>query len=460
MSLKLGMKKLNRLRRQIMAVLIVSLILIVILISSLIELDKDLIVISLLLALIVLSVSTVLLLRIKNQSQVLKQIEVTIQKITNDDVSSPIFLEPANPFKKVSDELNNLSSVQREKIDQVQKENSELISVLNTLPVGIMVLDAKRDVLFSNPRISQILGNSIDKKIHPYTQDITNYQLLSIIDEVFDNKSSNHSEVRSLTDNSVTWDTQVIYNAISQEDYHVLLIMYDISEIINVKQMQIDFLRNASHELKTPVTAISGFAKTLLDGAMDDKKSLVEFLKIIDQQSDQLISLIQDVLTISHVQTKKDYRHITTNLKSYVDDRLKNFQALAQKKGLKVSNKVPKGIEVNIDHDALKRIFDNLVSNAIKYNVLGGDITVSCNKENNFWQLKISDTGIGIAQKDIPRLFERFYRADESRNKQEISGTGLGLSIVKEIIDSLGGNIRVKSQRGVGSTFTVTFPNF
>ncbi len=123
-----------------------------------------------------------------------------------------------------------------------------------------------------------------------------------------------------------------------------------------------------------------------------------------------------------------------------------------------INNKIPEHVEVIADTTTLTRILRNLVSNAVKYNRPNGEVNIEYSDNDSFWQLHVSDTGIGIAQKDLSRLFERFYRADDSRTKQKVSGTGLGLSIVKEMVDAIGGRIDVKSQRGVGSTFTVNFP--
>lgn len=320
-----------------------------------------------------------------------------------------------------------------------------------------MVIDSTHDVIFSNHKMATMLGKNVLTQVHPYTQDIRNYELLSLIDDVFDSHKSRQTEVRNVSDTSVTWDTSVLYNQL-ENDFHVLVIIYDISDLINVKQMQIDFLRNASHELKTPITAISGFTKTLLDGAMNDKKSLVEFLKIIDQQSEQLASLVQDVLTISHIQNGNNYDYKVLNLQAFIDSELTSYKSMAAGQHVTIKNNVDDGVRVTADSNMLTRILRNLVSNAIKYNRPGGEINIDYSANDSFWQLQVADTGIGIAQKDVSRLFERFYRADDSRTKQRVSGTGLGLSIVKELVDAVGGLIDVKSQRGVGSTFTIEFP--
>ncbi|GAD15550.1 histidine kinase [Lentilactobacillus otakiensis] len=403
------------------------------------------------------SACIVLMLEYRQHDKLLKQLQVMTANIVDHQPAAPLFVEPDNPLKGVADQLNELQSRQQDEGKSIRNSNAELITILSSLPVGVMVIDSTHDVIFANHKMSVMLGRDILTQVHPYTQDIRNYQLLSLIENVYNNHKSQQEEVQSVGAKSVTWDTSVVFNRL-ENDFHVLVIMYDISDIINVKQMQIDFLRNASHELKTPITAISGFTKTLLDGAMDDKKSLVEFLKIIDQQSDQLASLVQDVLTISHIQNGTNYNYKPLGLHDFINSELQSYKSMTSGNHVTINNKIPEHVEVTADTTTLTRILRNLVSNAVKYNRPNGEVNIEYTANDSFWQLHVSDTGIGIAQKDISRLFERFYRADDSRTKQKVSGTGLGLSIVKEMVDAVGGTIDVKSQRGVGSTFTVNFP--
>lgn len=393
----------------------------------------------------------------RKNEKIRKQLEYMTKSIVSHQPVAPLFIRPGNPYKQIADQLTELQSRQQDESKTIKNSNTELVTILSSLPVGIMVIDSSQDVIFANHKMASMLQRNIMNQPHSYSQDIRNYQLLSLIERVFEDHESQQTEIRSVGDHSSTWDTSVVYNQL-ENDYHISVIMYDISDIINVKQMQIDFLRNASHELKTPVTAISGFAKTLLGGAMDDRKTLVEFLKIIDQQSTQLTSLIQDVLTISHIQNGTPHHLQALELKKFVDAKLTGYSSMAKVRDITLVDEVPQDAVVSVDSQMLTRILQNLVSNAIKYNRSGGSVTVKYSANDSFWQLHVVDTGIGIAQKDISRLFERFYRADDSRTKQKVSGTGLGLAIVKELVDSIGGVIHVKSQRGVGSTFTVEFP--
>lgn len=457
MSSPLGMMTLSNIYKQIIIVVSLSIAALAVLFYGFSSGESGWDDFALILVFIVVIAGIKLIFEYRQHDKLLKQLQVMTANIVGHQPAVPLFVEPSNSLKGIADQLNELQSRQQDEGKSIRNSNAELFTILSSLPVGVMVIDSTHDVIFANHRMSEMLGRDILTQVHPYTQDVRNYQLLSLIENVYKSHKSQHEEVQGVGASSVTWDTSVVFNRLDN-DFHILVIMYDISDIINVKQMQIDFLRNASHELKTPITAISGFTKTLLDGAMDDKKSLVEFLKIIDQQSDQLALLVQDVLTISHIQNGTNYDYKPLPLHDFVNSELASYKSMTSGNNVTIHNKIPEHVEVVADTTTLTRILRNLVSNAVKYNRPNGEINIEYTDNDSFWQLHVSDTGIGIAQKDISRLFERFYRADDSRTKQKVSGTGLGLSIVKEMVDAIGGTINVKSQRGVGSTFTVNFP--
>lgn len=457
MSSLRGMMTLNKIYKQVLTVVILSIATLAVLFYGFTTGDSGWSDLALLVALADAIAGIILVFQYRQHDRLLKQLQVMTENIVHHQPAVPLFVEPDNPLKGVSDQLNELQSRQQDEGKSIRNSNAELITILSSLPVGVMVIDSTHDVIFANHKMSTMLGREILTQVHPYTQDIRNHQLLSLIENVYSSHKSQQEEVQSVGAAAVTWDTSVVFNQL-ENDFHILVIMYDISDIINVKQMQIDFLRNASHELKTPITAISGFTKTLLGGAMDDKKSLVEFLKIIDQQSDQLASLVQDVLTISHIQNGTNYNYKPLPLHDFIDAELASYKSMSDNHQVAIHNQVAEHVEVTADSTTLTRILRNLVSNAIKYNRPSGEVDISYSENDSYWQLQVADTGIGIAQKDISRLFERFYRADDSRTKQKVSGTGIDLSIVKEMVDAVGGTIDVKSQRGVGSTFTVNFP--
>ncbi|WP_268912820.1 sensor histidine kinase [Lentilactobacillus sp. SPB1-3] len=390
-------------------------------------------------------------------NQIVDRLTQSVKNINAHEAAQPVLIKPGEKYKELADAINNLSDTKNEQLRESGLVDNEVLKTVNALPVGVMLIDQSSNVIFANPQMANILDRKIASDAHPYTMDVINYKLLTMIDHVFDTHRSTRAEITETTNGNKTLDVQVVFSQ-NNSSFHLIVIAYDISEVINITQMQVDFLRNASHELKTPVTAISGFAKTLLDGAKDDPEVLTEFLEIINRQSDQLTSLINDILTISHIQ--KDEVKLTDSvvLRDFVNQEIETQSNQIKQHRLQVHNLIDEHIEVNIDAESLQRIVRNLISNAVKYNRDDGEIMINASIQGNFWYFSVQDTGIGIAKSDLSRIFERFYRSDESRNKQQISGTGLGLSIVNELVQSLSGKITVDSQRGVGSTFTVRLP--
>jgi two-component system phosphate regulon sensor histidine kinase PhoR len=232
-----------------------------------------------------------------------------------------------------------------------------------------------------------------------------------------------------------------------------------ISELKLLEQVRQDFVANVSHELRTPLSNIKGYAETLLDGALDDKKNAKDFLNIIYKESDRLSKLIDDLLDLSKIESGKmkmvikplELRPIAVR----VIDILKKF---ATDKSINISVSIPEDLPRLLgDENRITQALINLVDNAIKYTAASGAVKISASKQDGFVKIDVTDTGMGIPKKDIPRIFERFYRVDKARSR-ELGGTGLGLSIVKHIAQSHGGDVLVISTLGKGSTFSFTIP--
>ncbi|MCF7523293.1 HAMP domain-containing histidine kinase [Levilactobacillus brevis] len=230
-----------------------------------------------------------------------------------------------------------------------------------------------------------------------------------------------------------------------------------MTEVYAVEQMQMDFMSNASHELKTPVTAISGFAKTLLAGAKDDPEKSVEFLKIIDQQSERLVELINDVLTISHIESGNNVEMTTVPLGHLVASQVNLLTPLATVNHITLHNQVASELQVTTDQRKLDQILKNVLSNAIKYNRPQGRVTITATVATSRLAIDCARYGDRYCPARPARVFERFYRADVSHSNQLVSGTGLGLAIVRELVQSLNGKIDLQSELGTGTTVTMTF---
>jgi two-component system phosphate regulon sensor histidine kinase PhoR len=225
--------------------------------------------------------------------------------------------------------------------------------------------------------------------------------------------------------------------------------------------MRQDFVANASHELKTPLSSIKAYAETLLDGALHDENVNVEFLTRIDENTDRLNQLILDLLSLARLESGEEvFAHEPLEVLGVLADCFESHRDRAEAKGLEYSFDRGPLVDDSLivaDEEAARQIFDNLIDNAIKYTPAQGRVRVRMRLQGETVVIDVADTGIGIPRDEQSRVFERFYRVDKARSR-ELGGTGLGLSIVKHLVNSLGGTIKLESRVGVGSTFTVQLP--
>ncbi|MGX6428920.1 sensor histidine kinase [Levilactobacillus yonginensis] len=382
-----------------------------------------------------------------------------VQGIRREETPDHVLLSPHDPFYQLALQINYLQTQQRKVQRQMAGQNQEFATLLDYLPIGVMVIDRYRKVELANPAMEQFLQHRISPRRHLFTQDVRQFELASLINSALSERQTQHKTLKLpgvTADRTV--DVRAVYTATSQDYFQVLVLLYDVTEVYAVEQMQMDFVSNASHELKTPVTAISGFAKTLLAGAKDDPEKSVEFLKIIDEQSERLVELINDVLTISHIESGNAVEATAVPVGQMVANQVRLLAPLAGVNQVTLVNQVPNDLIETTDRRKFDQILKNVLGNAIKYNRPQGSITISTTKSGRSWALIIADTGVGISPQDQLRVFERFYRADVSHSNQLVSGSGLGLAIVRELVESLNGKIDLQSAIDEGTTVTMTFP--
>jgi two-component system phosphate regulon sensor histidine kinase PhoR len=238
-----------------------------------------------------------------------------------------------------------------------------------------------------------------------------------------------------------------------------VLVFHDITELRRLEKVRQDFVANVSHELRTPVSTIKGYAETLLDGALEDKANARDFVQIIHTDSEHLTKIVNDLLDLSSVESGKMKMTFTfCSLYDVIDRVINTLRSNAVEKSVLVFHKIPRNFpNVWADETCLAQIFLNLIENAIKYNNLKGSVTVSAREDHGRIVVDVTDTGIGIPEEDLPRIFERFYRVDKARSRQ-LGGTGLGLSIVKHMVQAIDGEVSVQSVLEEGSTFTISLP--
>ena len=238
------------------------------------------------------------------------------------------------------------------------------------------------------------------------------------------------------------------------------MVLNDMTNIKRLERIRRDFVANASHEIRTPITSIKGFVETLQEGAIEDPETANRFLGIIKKHSDRLNAIVEDLLHLSKIEKEAERGEIFLeqgNLRTVLEETLEACQQSAEEKNIRIKLDCDKGLSARINSSLLIQAVINLVDNAIEYSEAGDEVVVSCGRSNGEVTLSVKDNGSGIEKKHIPRLFERFYRVDKARSRT-LGGTGLGLAIVKHIVQIHRGEISVQSRPGKGSTFTIHLP--
>ena len=246
----------------------------------------------------------------------------------------------------------------------------------------------------------------------------------------------------------------------SKQRMGALVVLYDITQLLRVEKVRRDFVANVSHELGTPITAIKGFVESLLDGAMEDHGNARRFLHIVLKQVDRLDAMADDLLTLSRLESEAEQRPADLKLGSVqqvLHAAVQTCMPLAADHGVKIELLGSEDLAANIDAVLLERALTNLIDNAVKYSDPGASVRVVAEREGDEIVIHVKDHGRGIAANHLPRLFERFYRVDKARSREE-GGTGLGLAIVKHIATLHHGAVDVRSTLGSGSTFTIRLP--
>ena len=239
----------------------------------------------------------------------------------------------------------------------------------------------------------------------------------------------------------------------------VAAVFHDITELERVDQMRRDFVINVSHELRTPLASITGYAETLLDGAIHDKQNNERFVRILWQNAQRLTQLTSDLMTLSQIEVKaREFEFVQHSVADILRLAADGIGPVLAPKSLQLTvDPIEADLKIRCDISAVQQILSNLLDNAAKYTPAGGSISLGVQSGQRSLNLYVRDTGIGIPKEHVPRLFERFYRVDKARSR-ELGGTGLGLAIVKHLVQAHGGSVWVESEPGTGSTFWFSLP--
>ncbi|TYW18501.1 two-component system histidine kinase PnpS [Listeria monocytogenes] len=380
--------------------------------------------------------------------------------LANHKYDSRIHGKISGELQDLSISVNTLAESLETQMFEIKQNEQRLNAIVQNLVSGVMLINVDKQVIMTNRTMYQILGETeITGK--PFYEVIKSFALSQLIEGTFETKTIQQKEIILYFPREMILDASV--SPILGENGEItgiILLLHDITQIRHLENVRSEFVTNVSHELKTPVTALKGFAETLLDGAMYDEVLLKKFLTIIKEESDRLHRLIMDILALSRIEQNPVAENVElVDVDEVIEQSARTIFEMATEKNIRVTipEKTSASVMIETDRDKLQQIIINLLSNAINYTPVEGKVEVKLIEQEAEVIIEVTDNGIGIPAKDIDRVFERFYRVDKARSRHS-GGTGLGLSIVKHLVENCGGRIEVESQEEVGSTFRVTLP--
>jgi two-component system phosphate regulon sensor histidine kinase PhoR len=390
----------------------------------------------------------------------LTEMAATARAIAAGDFSRTPSVRSTDELGILAGAIVHMSEQIRERIRDIEEEKARLDAVVASMSEGVMLLDAKGAVLLMNPALRKVFFIDTPPEGRRSIEIIRNSILTEMTVKLLQGKESFVSqEIMVAFPEGKTLQVNGVAVRSSGKLEGAVLVFHDITELRRLEKVRQDFVANVSHELRTPVASIKGYAETLLQGAMDDKKTCKEFLNTIYENSDRLVSLINDLLDLARIQSGRlNIVPVAVDAEALIRRCLAVLEKTVGTRRLDVDIRIASGnSRVMADEARLSQIILNLLDNAVKYTPDGGAITVKAEKMGHKVRFDVVDTGIGIPEEDLPRIFERFYRVDKARSRDQ-GGTGLGLSIVKHLVQAHGGEVWASANAGKGTTFSFTLP--
>jgi len=408
---------------------------------------------------------------VRNISRPLEEMTRSAESYADGDFSQRMLI---NRKKTASREVAMLAAAMDrmagqldETINTIINQRNQLETVFSSMVEAVIAIDGEERIISINNAAARMFGVQQQGGQGRLVQEvIRNVDLHDQLARILKTGEAFEDEiVLTRRDDNVYLHTNVVeLHGGDGRTVGALMVLNDVTRLRKLERLRSDFVANVSHELKTPITSIRGYVETLLDGALDDREHAQRFLEIVLRQSEQLSTIIDDLLTLSRIEkdTKEaDVSFVAEKLSPVLQRALETCRQQAGEKQVMLELDCPAEIVVRMNRTLLEQAVVNLLVNGITYSDPGGDVQVRVavvdDKERRLVRISVVDQGIGIAKEHLPRLFERFYRSDRARNRKA-GGTGLGLAIVKHIVQAHGGTVEVDSVLGAGSTFTITLP--
>lgn len=380
----------------------------------------------------------------------IKDLEATTSRVAKGDFERKVKVYSNDEVGQLATTFNYMSEQLNKLLQELNEKQTKLEAILKSMDSGVIAIDRDEKIIMINPYCEKIFG---------IKQDIIGENIITAIRDadlyaVFKDNTTDVKEIKVYYPKEREFRIKTTEIINGYEVIGKVAVLQDITDIRRLENMRSQFVANVSHELKTPLTSIKGFAETLR--IVEDTETKERFLDIINGEADRLTTLINDILTLSDLEQTKEMNNEDVEVNNIIESVYMMLKPLAEKKNITITKELVGTPVIEGDANKFKQMLINLVENAIKYTEDDGNVKIITNIINEKVIIKVQDNGIGISEEHIPRLFERFYRVDKARSREK-GGTGLGLAIVKYIVINFGGTIKVDSKINEGTTFTTEF---
>lgn len=379
------------------------------------------------------------------------------KKLAAGNTINRIPVEAADEIGELTRSFNYMASQLSATMEVITSEKNKLEKIFEHMADGVMAFNRQGILIHVNSVCYEMIGN--EKMGSNFEVIFENLGLPVEFEKLLLGESyENPDEYVIINDKYLKIQFDMYLNAKGEPD-GIVVVIQDVTKQQKLDQMRKEFVANVSHELRTPLTTVKIYTETLIDGAIDDRENAMHFLSVMEKEADRMTALVQDLLELSRIDNKQiQLKFVLLDLKDIIEEVLEAQHVHIRKKGHTLSVSYDENDSYFTKGDAfrMRQILHNILSNAIKYTEEEGKISVSMKKQQGKIEISIKDTGMGIPQEDIERIFERFYRVDKARSRK-LGGTGLGLSIAKELMLLHGGDIQIESEVGEGTTVLLTF---
>jgi two-component system, OmpR family, phosphate regulon sensor histidine kinase PhoR len=389
-----------------------------------------------------------------------QELEHLLTRIGRGEQPPTFLLGGTTRIRRVGLALEQLLARQRALDRQVSKDAAEVRAVLAALTDGLLVVDSTQRILICNPAFEKLYGQSRIAAGRALLDIIRDSDVIEPIRAALDQATARVAEVSAPDRKKQLQLTAVPITDQNGAASGVVAVFHDVSRLKQADEIRRDFVANVSHELRTPLSIFHGNLETLLEAGDLDEDETRHIYEVMKRHSDRLNLLVNDLLSLARLESKEAKLQLAEiNLRDFLEDVTRDWAKRLAGKNLRLELQVPENFPtLHADERRLEEVVHNLLDNAVKYSHQNGRILIQAGAPDQEVVLSVRDEGVGIAANDLPRIFERFYRADRARSR-ELGGTGLGLSIVKHIAQLHGGRVEAESALGQGTTIRVVLPN-